>query len=203
MTELKDRYTKSCRDLVAQSRKSPNPRPGPIPARLPIAGVIARQRMQSACYSRVSLAGDRNNQQAQTVQSPSSTIKVNTLFHMSSKSVTPANLKEGGDAQTQKLPSTFTRTRLKRGRQTDGVCDYEEFNTLGVFNHQREDDSPTELKMKRTALLLNQNKSFDQYFVEMRRRNNSKGITINHLGQRFLMSEAQTNQDDRSQNASF
>ena len=47
--------------------------------------------------------------------------------------------------------------------------------------------------MKRTALLLNQNKSFDQYFVEMRKRNYQKGITINHLGQRFLMSETHTN----------
>ena len=56
--------------------------------------------------------------------------------------------------------------------------------------------------MKRTALLLNQNKSFDQYFVEMRKRNYQKGITINHLGQRFLMSETHTNQDDRSANAS-
>lgn len=61
MTELKDRYTKSCRDLVSQSRKSPNPRPGPIPARLPLAGVLARQRLQSAQHSRPSTSGTSTN----------------------------------------------------------------------------------------------------------------------------------------------
>lgn len=39
------------------------------------------------------------------------------------------------DVQTQNLPSTFTRTRTKRRINTDGTCDYDEFNTLGVFNH--------------------------------------------------------------------
>mmetsp|Transcript_1785 Transcript_1785/g.2528 ORF Transcript_1785/g.2528 Transcript_1785/m.2528 type:complete len:235 (+) Transcript_1785:783-1487(+) len=45
MTELKDLYTRSCRNLVSKSRKSPNPRPGPIPAPLPYAGVLARLRL--------------------------------------------------------------------------------------------------------------------------------------------------------------
>ena len=43
MNEIRDRYTQSCRDIVAMSRRSPNPRPGPIPARLPIAGIFKRQ----------------------------------------------------------------------------------------------------------------------------------------------------------------
>ena len=115
--------------------------------------------------------GDRR--QANTaLGSPTSTIKVNTLVQMSNTAFTTMKspTSKAGDAKTEQLPSTFTRTRLKRGRQSD-TNDYEEFNTLGVFKHMRDEESPTELKMKRTALLLNQNKSFDQYFVEMRRRN--------------------------------
>jgi len=75
------------------------------------------------------------------------------------------------------LPSTFTvRKRQIKGPKPENLSDFEEFNHLGVFTRQNEEESPTEVKMKRTALLLNQNKSFDLYFAEMRRRNQSKGL---------------------------
>eukprot|EP00354_Favella_ehrenbergii_P000603 CAMPEP_0170452200 /NCGR_PEP_ID=MMETSP0123-20130129/1182_1 /TAXON_ID=182087 /ORGANISM="Favella ehrenbergii, Strain Fehren 1" /LENGTH=106 /DNA_ID=CAMNT_0010714135 /DNA_START=235 /DNA_END=556 /DNA_ORIENTATION=- len=101
-----------------------------------------------------------------------------------------------GDAQTQKIPSTFTRSRAKRGLKIDSTGDYEEFNTLGVFPHQKQDDSPTELKMNANSAFAQPEQDFDQYFTEMRKRNYQKGISVNNLGQRFLMSETQTNLDD-------
>ena len=57
---------------------------------------------------------------------------------------------------------------------------------MGIF-HPHRPESPTEHQMRRTALFTNSNKSFENYFAEMRRRTSSRGITINHLGQRFIL----------------
>ena len=42
ITDMRNMFTKSCREIVAKARKSPNPRPGPIPALMPMAGVLRR-----------------------------------------------------------------------------------------------------------------------------------------------------------------
>ena len=45
---LRNEFTKSCRDIVAMCKKSSNPRPGPIPAPTPLVEVIQKYRAKSA-----------------------------------------------------------------------------------------------------------------------------------------------------------
>lgn len=78
---------------------------------------------------------------------------------------------------TENLPSTFVRTAVRRKKFSERG-DFDEFDTLGVFPPKQDrQNSPTDLKMKLTALLSHSNRSFDQYFYDMRRRNVQKSMT--------------------------
>ena len=69
------------------------------------------------------------------------------------------------------------------------------FNTkFGVF-YQRTIDSisPLEIQLKNTAIIQNQNKSFDRYFADMKKRNNLKGIITTNLGRTYRLVDAGTN----------
>ena len=57
------------------------------------------------------------------------------------------------DVTSDALPSTFMRTKVKRKKFADR-SDFDEFDTLGIFNTKQE-DSPTALKMRMTAVLTN------------------------------------------------
>ena len=49
MEDARSMYTRSCRDIVKKCRKPSNPaNPGPIPALLPLKGVLERTRLASA-----------------------------------------------------------------------------------------------------------------------------------------------------------
>ena len=77
--------------------------------------------------------------------------------------------------QSMALSSTFTRTRRGHGPATLGELD--SFNIqFGHYPRNHQDDSPTQLKMKRTAILLNSNNSFEKYLREMKKR-----LMIYHL----------------------
>jgi len=81
-SELKQVYTKSCRDIVRNCRKSSNPRPGPIPSKLPLKGVLDRMRGQSARSARRNLYAqtEYKDRTTRTINSNASTVKVNSLF---------------------------------------------------------------------------------------------------------------------------
>ena len=56
------------------------------------------------------------------------------------------------------LPSTFTRSSVKKKghHELPSLVEMETFSTsYGTFPRRNEPDSPTEIKMKRTAILFN------------------------------------------------
>lgn len=48
--------------------------------------------------------------------------------------------------------------------------------------HALREESPTSINMRSSFILQNQNKSFDRYFNEMRRRNQQRGLTTTAIG---------------------
>ena len=94
---------------------------------------------------------------------------MNRLFDTNDARIPALSAKEN---DTGALPSTFKRTGgAKKGPLPPSLNDLESLNMqYGVFERKNEPASPTEVKMKDTAILQNANKSFDQYFQEMRRR---------------------------------
>ena len=69
----------------------------------------------------------------------------------------------------------------------------ESFNKFGVF-YQRTIDSisPLEIQLNNTAIIQNQNRSFDRYFTDMKRRNHLKGIITTNLGRTYRLVDAGT-----------
>ena len=83
--------------------------------------------------------------------------------------------------QSMALSSTFTRTR--RGHGPAALGELDSFNIqFGHYPRNHQDDSPTQLKMKRTAILLNSNNSFEKYLREMKKRNALKGLFTTQNG---------------------
>ena len=68
----------------------------------------------------------------------------------------------------------------------------ESFNKFGVFYQRADSISPLEIQIKNTAIIQNQNRSFDRYFADMKRRNNLKGILTTNLGRTYRLVDAGT-----------
>ena len=83
--------------------------------------------------------------------------------------------------ESKALPSMFSRSGAKRGVVPPNLAELESFNLLGVFPYEKE-LCVTEVKLKSTAIFVNSNPSFDNYFTEMRRRNILKGYTTTQTG---------------------
>ena len=64
------------------------------------------------------------------------------------------------------------------------------FNVFGVFNRMNDSVSPMEIQIKNTTIYQNQNRSFDRYFADMKKRNQLKGIITTNLGRTYRLVDA-------------
>jgi len=110
-----------------------------------------------------------------TVRAPHETINVGSMLTNRSK-FTSVGIKSTNVSKNA-LPSTFSRTGAKQKhlQNPSNHDELQEFNLLGIFKYKRE-TSPTEDKIKKTAMILNNDRSFDKYFTDMKKRNIAKGF---------------------------
>ena len=89
--------------------------------------------------------------------------------------------------ESKNLPSVFARSDRKRGVVPPNLAELESFNLLGVFDNQPREDSPTIVELKSTSIFANSNPSFDNYFAEMRKRNQNKSFMLQNETNGFSM----------------
>ena len=89
--------------------------------------------------------------------------------------------------ESKNLPSVFARSDRKRGVVPPNLAELESFNLLGVFDNQPREDSPTIVELKSTSIFANSNPSFDNYFAEMRKRNQNKSFMLPNETNGFSM----------------
>lgn len=67
---------------------------------------------------------------------------------------------------------------MRKGLSPLNLNDYqkETDESAKVAKGKEENDSPTSLNMKQSFIFKNANKSFDRYFVEMKKRNAAKSL---------------------------
>ena len=120
----------------------------------------------------------RGSQAYSSLKSPGAdTIRVNRLFDSEDVKMPPMSAKNATNTGgTTALPSTFKRSGGgKKAQMPANLSELESLNVqYGIFERKNEEDSPTSVKMKSTAILQNTNKSFDQYFHEMRKRRHDR-----------------------------